>query len=247
MSKVTSNIAKLLNGARIALREDAALGCAEAQDLMSPFIDSMCSANEAQRLELHLSTCQPCQRQLQSFVSMRGLLARMQRPALPEDLVLETRVKLSRARNKSVFAQLELRLNNILKPIALPAIFGVSVTMLFFGVLLGSLASNNTVMAQDHIAETPVFGLYKPVRTTDPTMIRFAASDNQSWDEPLTIETHVGDDGRVIDYRILFGPQNAAVDRWIRETLSLAQFTPATTFGRPVESKIILSFVAVRS
>jgi len=171
----------------------------------------------------------------------------MQRPQPPADLVLDSRVKLSQARNKSILTQLEMRLNNVLRPIAIPAIFGVSLTMLCFGVLLGCLASNNTVMAQDHIADTPVFGLYKPVRTTDPTMIRFAASDNQNWDEPLTIETHVGGDGRVIDYRILFGPQNREVDQWIRATLSLAQFAPATAFGRPVESKIILSFVAVRS
>ena len=61
------------------------------------------------------------------------------------------------------------------------------------------------------------------------------------------IETDVGEDGRVTDYRIISGPENPEVNRWIREVLSLAQFTPATAFGKPVESKIILSFVAVRS
>ena len=247
MSKVTSNITNFLNRAGAALRRNAGLDCAEAQELMSPFIDSMSTPEETEGLELHLSACRPCQRQLQSFSSMRGLLARMERPAPPEDLMLETRVQLSHARNKSLLVKLEIGLNNVLKPIVIPALFGVSLTMLFFGILLGCLSSNNTVMAQDRISETPVFALYKPVRTTDPTMIRFAASDNQNWDEPLTIETHVGDDGRVIDYRILFGPRNPEVDRWIRETLSLAQFTPATAFGRPVESKIILSFVEVRS
>lgn len=246
VSKVRSNISALLNSGRAAFRH-AALDCADAQELMSPFIDSMCTLDDTQRLELHLSGCEACRRQLQSFISMRGLLARMDRPQAPADLGLETRVKLSRARNKNGFSNFEIRLNNLLKPIAIPAVLGVSLTMLFFGALLGCLASNTTVMAQDHISETPVFGLYKPVRTTDPTMIRFAASDNESWDEPITIETHVGGDGRVIDYRILFGPQTPEVDQWVRSTLSLAQFAPATAFGRPVESKIILSFVAVRS
>jgi hypothetical protein len=37
------------------------------------------------------------------------------------------------------------------------------------------------------------------------------------------------------------------VNGWIREMMSLAQFTPATAFGKPVESKIILSFVAVHN
>jgi hypothetical protein len=85
------------------------------------------------------------------------------------------------------------------------------------------------------------------VRTTDHTMLRFVSSDEQNLDEPLTIETYVGDEGRVIDYEVLSGPQNPEVNGWIREMMSLAQFTPATAFGRPVESKIILSFVAVRN
>ena len=77
-------------------------------------------------------------------------------------------------------------------------------------------------------------------------MIRFAV-DKNTWTEPLMIETHVGDDGKVIDYRIISGQESPEVNRWVREMLSLAAFTPATAFGRPVESKIILSFVAVRS
>ena len=178
---------------------------------------------------------------------MRSLLAGVDEPAVPEDMVLEARVKLSKARNKNVFTRLENRLGYWLKPIVVPAFFGVSLTMLFFGILLGTFASDSTVLAEGRPSDEPVFGLYQPVRTTDPTMMRFTSCDEQDLDEPLTIETQVGDEGRVIDYEVLSGPPSPEVNGWIRETLSLAQFTPATAFGRPVESKIILSFVAVRN
>jgi len=225
------------------------LDCSSAQKLMSSFIDSMVTAAEAERLEIHVALCRPCQRQLQSYKSMRSLLARIEKPLVPEDMVLETRVRLSQERNKNFLVRFENRLHYLLKPVVVPALFGVSLTMLFFGILLGSLASDSTVLAQDRLAEEPVFGLYKPVHTTDPTMWNFASSDQRDLDldEPLTIETHVGDEGRVIDYEVLSGPPSPEVDGWIREMLSLAQFTPATAFGRPVESKIILSFVAVRN
>jgi len=213
---------------------------------MSAFIDSMVTAAESESLEVHVSRCQACQRQLQSYKSMRSLLSRMERPPLPEDMVLETRVRLSQERNKNFRARFENRLNYVFKPLVIPALFGVSLTMLFFGILLGCLA-DNTVLAESRLKEEPVFGLYKPVRTTDHTMLRFVSSDEQNLDEPLTIETHVGDEGRVIDYEVLSGPQNPEVNGWIREMMSLAEFTPATAFGRPVESKIILSFVAVRN
>jgi len=221
--------------------------CIKVQKLMSPFIDSMVTAVEAETVHSHVSTCDPCRRQLQSLISMRSLLTRIDKPVVPADLVLESRVRLSHARNRNLRVRLETRFNNILRPLAIPAILGVALTALFFGILLGSLASNATAMARVSMTEDPVFALHKPVRTTDPTMARFASSENQTWDEPLMIETGVDGDGHVTEYRIISGPESPEVNRWIREVLSLAQFTPATAFGKPVGSKIILSFVAVRS
>jgi hypothetical protein len=49
-----------------------------------------------------------------------------------------------------------------------------------------------------------------------------------------------------MDYNILSGRRSPAVDRWIKEVLSLAQFTPATAFGKPVVSTIILTSIDVR-
>ena len=221
--------------------------CNSVKKLMSPFIDSMVTAQEADLVEGHVSVCEPCQRQLQSYISIRSLVARVGSPPVPEDMVLETRVRLSHARNDNFLVRFENRLNNILKPIVVPVLLGISLTMLLFGVLLGSLASRETVLAQDRIDEPPLYPLFQPVRTQNPNWIRFASNDKQDLDEPLTIETHVGDEGRVIDYQILSGPQNAEVNSWVRQVLSLAEFVPATAFGKPVESRMILSFVAVRN
>jgi len=225
------------------------LKCSAAEKLMSPFIDSMSSPQEAERLEGHVAFCAPCRRQLQSLISMRSLVARIEAPELPEDMVLETRVRLSQARNKNVLVRLENRLNYLLKPMVVPTVLGVCVTMLFFGVLLGSLASNSTVLAQDRIAEEPVYGLYSPIHTTDPNWTRFAANGKKDLDEPLTIQTYVGNDGRVLDYQVLSKSDRTApqMPDSIRQMLSLMHFTPASSFGRPVESTIILSFVAVRN
>ena len=223
------------------------LECTSVQKLMSPFIDSMVTAQEAEHVESHVSLCEACQRQLQSYISVRSLVTRIETPKLPEDLVLETRVRLSHERNKNFLVRLENRLNYVLKPMVVPVLLGVSLTMLLFGVLLGSLASDSTALAQNRLAEEPLFGLYKPVHTTDPNWIRFASGDDNNLDKPLNIETHVGDEGRVIGFEVLSGPQSPEVNGWIRQVLSLIKFTPATAFGKPVESKVILSFIAVRN
>jgi hypothetical protein len=221
--------------------------CSPVQKLMSPFIDSMVTPEDSERVESHLTVCEPCQRQLQSFISMRNLVAQVEAPPLPEDMVLETRVRLSHARNSNFFMRFENRLGNLLKPMVVPVLLGTSLTMLLFGTLLGSLASRSTVLAQDRIEEPPLYPLFQPVRTVNPNWIRFASKEKQDLDEPLTIETFVGDEGRVMDYRILKGPQTPEVNSWVRQILSLAEFTPARAFGKPVESRMILSFVAVRN
>jgi hypothetical protein len=223
------------------------LDCDAARKLMSPSIDLMTSPQEVDELQFHISNCQPCGRQLQSLISLRSLLARIEQPVPPEDLVLETRVRLSHVRHRNYFEQLENRITNALKEIAIPAVSGVALTMLFFGILFGSLGANTTVLAHDRVTSDTLIATYKPVRTTAPTMAHFAGSDKRYWEEALMIDTHVDEDGRVIDYVILSGPDNPEVDRWVSELLYFAQFTPATAFGRPVDSRIILSFVAVRS
>src|SRR5437762_13481855 len=94
--------------------------CNSVQKLMSPFIDSMVTPKETERVESHLALCEPCQRLLQSYISMRSLVAGAEAPPPPEDMVRETRVLLSYALNTNLLVRLENRLNNILNPMLLP-------------------------------------------------------------------------------------------------------------------------------
>ena len=125
MKEVNSSMANFIRQTRSMLRgQNELLDCEAAQELMSPFIDSMATSGEIDKLRAHLSACEPCQRQLQSFISVRSLLARTEQPAVPVDLVLDTRVKLSQERHSNYVERLENRISDVLKPIALPAIAG---------------------------------------------------------------------------------------------------------------------------
>jgi hypothetical protein len=220
------------------------MNCKQTQKLMSPFIDSMATPDEAERVETHLSACEPCQRQLQSYISVKNLLFNVEEPAMPTDLVLETRVRLSHERNSDGLWRLGTRLANSLKPIALPALLGTCFTFLLFGMLLSNLIAP-PVIASNEVSNTPI-ALYQRVRTTDPTLTRFA-DNGSSLSGPLTVDILVSGRGRMIDYTILSGPGDPGVDRWLRELLYYAEFTPANLFGRPVNSRIIVSFIGVTS
>ncbi len=119
------------------MRVQSNISCEAALELMSPFIDSMVAVEESESLRSHLSECTSCRRQLQSFVSLRNVFASVEPVPVPEDLQLETRVKLSHERLYNIRDRWQARFDNILKPFAMPAVMGIVLTLLGFGILLG--------------------------------------------------------------------------------------------------------------
>jgi anti-sigma factor RsiW len=219
--------------------------CDAAVELMSPFIDSMVTPEEAESLREHLHECAPCARQLQSFISLRNLVAGIEPVPVPEDLQLDARVRLSRERLPNGRNRWQSRVDNILKPLAVPAVMGVALSLMGIVILFGSLFAPREVQAKDDLGG-PLVATYEPPETTTPTAKRFSRTMSPDLEQALSIQTEVNDKGLVVDYSIIGGSRSATVDQWLQEMLLLAQFRPATSWGNPVPSRIILSFVNVR-
>jgi anti-sigma factor RsiW len=227
------------------------IGCDAALELMSPFIDSMVNSEEAECLKEHLHECAPCSRQLQAFISLRALVAGIEPVPVPEDLQLDTRVKLSRERRPNDRNRWLARVDNILKPLAVPAVMGVALSLMGIVVLFGGLFAPREVQAKDGLPGPLVASIrnsliYEPPQTTTPTLKRFSRSISPDLEQALSVQTDLSDKGLVMDYSVIGGSRSANVDRWLQEMLLLAQFRPATNWGNPVPSRVILSFVNVR-
>jgi len=225
------------------MKIESNIKCSEARSLMSPYIDCMAEPEESRSLELHLDTCEPCQRQLHSYISLRSMMASVEPARPPEDLVLDTRVRLSHARSGGLFDRIEALMVNVLKPVVIPAVSGIALTVLSFSVLFGHLAMN--LQAQD--LNSSLIAMEEPVRTTDQTMLSAPGNSGSDWREPLSVKANVDYDGRVYEIRIISGSQTPAVKQWIQNLLYTAQFAPATRLGKPINSSTILTFVNVRS
>jgi hypothetical protein len=159
----------------------------------------------------------------------------------PEDLVMDTRVRLSHARSGGFFDRIEALMVNVLKPVVIPAVSGIALTVLSFSVLFGNIAMN--LRAQD----SSLIAMEEPVRITDQTMLSAPGNSGSDWLEPLSVKANVDDVGRVYEIRIIGGSQTPAVKQWVRNLLYTAQFAPATRLGKPINSSTILTFVNVRS
>ena len=224
------------------MKIESQIKCSRAIDLMSSYIDCMAEPEESQILESHLDTCEPCQRRLHSYISLRSMMASIEPVRPPEDLVMDTRVRLSHARSGSIFDRIEALVVNVLKPVVVPAVSGITLTVLSFSILLGHLALN--LQAQDLNASN---AMEEPVRTTDQTLLSAPGNSGTDWREPLSVKANVDYVGRVYEIRILSGSQTPAMKQWIQNLLYTAQFAPATRLGKPINSSTILTFVNVRS
>ncbi|HET9219977.1 MAG TPA: zf-HC2 domain-containing protein [Terriglobia bacterium] len=225
------------------MRVQTTISCEAAHELMSPFIDSMVGVDEANSLRSHLFDCKSCRRQLQSFISLRTVVASAEPSKVPDDLQLETRIRLSHARLPNHRDRWRARFDNILRPFAVPAVMGVALTLLAFGVLLASLTEPNTVVADDGHG---VFlaGIYQGPSTPDATLRRLGVSPNL--DDALSVQSELNTIGQIDEYKVIAGERSPGVDQWLQELVLLSQFKPATHWGLPVRSRIILSFVTVR-
>jgi len=223
-----------------ALLRSPDFDCRRAHEAMSAWIDSMSDNEEARRLEAHVAGCPPCRRQLQGYVSLRAFVSGVAAPAVPEDLGLDTRIRLSHVRARNVFGELNIRIANVLKPNTVPALAGVLATMMCFGVLLGSFGAS---LAQPPGSPDRTLWVHTQPQASGPLMFQLAALGLEN----LTVELNIDHLGKAYSGVILSGPQDPEVDRWLKDVLLLGDFYPATIYGRPVSSRLILSFIGVRS
>ena len=64
-------------------------------------------------------------------------------------------------------------------------------------------------------------------------------------DSAIVVEAYVNAEGRVYDYNIVSGPEDAAVQTQIVNQLLLSVFEPARVFGAPVRSRVVLTFSGI--
>jgi hypothetical protein len=227
------------------MRVESNISCEAALELISPFIDSMVTVGAADSLQSHLSNCKSCKRQLQSLISLRNVIAGVEPVPVPEDLQLETRVRLSHARLHNRRDQWQAGFDNIFRPFAMPAVMGVILTLLGFGILFGGLTAPRQIIASEDGQGVFVAGIYQPPGIPDSTLRRVGGVSPEL-DNALSVQFELNTVGKSDDYKVIAGERSPGVDRWLQELVLFSQFKPATHWGLPVRSRIILSFVTVR-
>lgn len=126
-----------------------------------------------------------------------------------------------------------LHLENVMKPIAVPAVGGLMVALALF-LLLSPVYPLRTVNAAS---------LDVPTKLSTTASVKTMASFT-SVEQPVTLLVEVNNEGRAVSYLIEQGQdamQNDDVRRRIEQILLFTVFTPATNFGLPCAGQVRIS------
>jgi hypothetical protein len=212
--------------------------CGQAKSLFSAYLDGAVSGAQMQTLGRHLEDCGGCNQHYVSLRQTQQVLSKVGRRKAPADLGLKLRVAISQeiARTRRpVLESVLVRLGNAINAMMVPATAGLASAVLVFGVLMGFMA----VPLQAGTPDVPL------VVGTDPQLqqINFGATLDSVHEGSLVIEAVVDSSGRVQDYRVLSnsGTSPDLLPK-VKNMLIFTTFRPATSFGRPIGGRAVLSF-----
>ena len=220
-------------------REDL-MNCKNAMNLFDESVDQTLSWKEFRALEEHLQICKACDRQFQELRGLRHLLRTLRPLRPPRDLDLNLKILASKQGNQFRLQRALQRVRDVLYPIAIPALSGVVLTVTSFVLLLSIFFTGVNLDAS--IKDIPLGFVTEP-RPRLVYMSQFVQLESsRTMNEPVTIETTISDQGKVLNYRILTGPRDPETTKLLDQFLFFeARIDPATSFGRPTSGRLIFS------
>lgn len=216
--------------------------CSVAKRLMSSHLDGAVTRSQLADVNEHLQQCAECAGRYAMMQQTQSMVTSVGRKVAPPDLALRLRVALSREManaQRSRWETLRVHWDNAFNAIMVPATFGLVTTLIIFGVLISMIYPSQMTAVND----VPTM-LYTPAELQ---FAPFELSMGSSNADALIVEAYVGPDGRVQDYRVLSVPEDEqSILPQLKSMLIFTTFHPATAFGQPTASRVVLSFSKVQ-
>jgi hypothetical protein len=235
--------------------------CTTVRTKLAGYLDDALTGttSTAERVKIgeHLNGCNACRAELETYRKLSVLLSRVPKDAPPADLAVRIKVAAAQAQPSRDWASFvravrdrgEILLDNVFRPLTVPATGGVFSAIVIFALVLQLMMPGTTVRATSNDV---------PLNILRPAELVSLSEYPQSWatDQhepelslPEGVQVYVTVDarGQMIDYEILSGPASTELRHELDQMLLFSRFKPMLSFGRPTSGgHVILSFSAVR-
>jgi hypothetical protein len=218
--------------------------CGKVRSSFSAYLDGAVDGRQMQAMAEHLRGCEDCRGDFEALRKMQSSLVSLGPARAPADLGTRLRVAISHeiaSRKRSWRDVLALKWENTIRPWAVQVSAGAACSVVLVGsimVLLGLFAAPQPVMANDE----PLGAMTSPHYLYSAVMPRPIVTDR---DSAIIVEAFVNAQGRVYDYNIVSGPEDASVRNQVADQLLLSVFEPARVFGAPVRSRVVMTFSGI--
>jgi hypothetical protein len=216
------------------------------------------TARVEERVEIreHLESCMACREELQRFRKLAVMLSRVAKNDPPADLAIRIKVaaqaqqsqdwpsRLRRAKDRA-----EILLDNVFRPITVPATGGLFTAILVFVLVFQMIVPGISVRAVENDV---------PINLMRPAGLVSLSDYPQSWapekndlelslPHGLLLDVTVDAHGQMTGYEILSGPNSLEIRHQLDQMLLFSRFRPMLSFGRPTAGgHVVLGFSAVR-
>ena len=220
-------------------------------------ITGAAKVSERAGIREHLESCGACREELQRFRKLSMLLSRVPKNDPPADLAIRIKVAAAQAqqshdwpsRLQRMKDRAEILLDNVFRPLTLPATGGLFSAILVFALVFQMIVPGITVRAVQNDVE---LNLMKPAELVSLSEYPQSwAPENEdlqlSLPHGLLVDVTVDAQGHMTDYQIISGPSSLELRRQLDQMLLFSRFSPMLSFGRPTAGgHVVLSFSAVR-
>jgi hypothetical protein len=212
---------------------------------------------ERAHIREHLEACGFCREELQRYRKLSMLLSRVPKNVPPADLAVRIRVAAAQAvptqdlssRMHRVRDRAELLLDNVFRPLTVPATGGFFSAIVVFALVLQLIVPGITVRAVPNDVPLNILRPAELITLSDyPSSWAPEQHDVElSLPHGLLIDVTVDQHGQMVAYQILSGPKSVDLRHQLDQMLLFSRFRPMMSFGRPTAGgHVILSFSAIR-
>ena len=205
----------------------------------------------------HLEGCDVCREELQRYRKLSMLLSRVPRNLPPAALAVRIRVAAAQtvptqdlpSRMRRIRDRAELLLDNVFRPLSLPATGGFFSAIIVFVLVLQLIVPGITVRAVPNDVPLNILRPAELITLSDyPSSWAPEQHDVElSLPHGLLIDVTVDKNGQMVAYQIISGPKSVDLRHQLDQMLLFSRFRPMMSFGRPTSGgHVILSFSAVR-
>jgi hypothetical protein len=215
--------------------------CAQVREDFAGYLDGSIPGIAMQAIAAHFDSCSSCASEFAAVSAVQRSLAALGPAQAPARLQAGIRRTLAAERTRgthlSALAKLQYAWSSWLGSATLRATGATAAALLLalglgwmFAAPIASVQANDDAQA-NMIAPKFLYSQVAPLPVAG--------------DSPMIVEAKIDMEGKVYDYAILAGPDNATTRLRVEQDLLTSVFRPATLFGVPVRGHVVLTYTAI--